>query len=82
MRIRAFIAWSALLVTVSTASAEQAIAPEELQRLHGEIRPREGEAPWAQVAWMYDLHKARQKAAQEGKPLCIWRMAGDPTGVC
>jgi hypothetical protein len=82
MRIRTLWAASTLLLVVAAAKAEQAITLEELERLHGENRPRKDESPWAKIAWMYDLHKARQKAAQEGKPLCVWRMAGDPTGVC
>ena len=73
-----------LLVTASVAAAQPAadLTPQEFERLHKEIRPRDGEATWAAIPWMYDLHKARQKAAEEGKPLCVWRMAGDPTGVC
>jgi hypothetical protein len=58
------------------------ISPAEFERLHKEIRPRTGEASWAEISWMYDLHKARARAAELGKPLCVWRMAGDPTGVC
>lgn len=58
------------------------ITPAEFERLHKEIRPRAGEASWAEIPWMYDLHKARRVAAESGKPLCVWRMAGDPTGVC
>lgn len=62
--------------------SEGNITPAEFERLHKEIRPRTGEASWAQISWMYDLHKARRLAAETGKPLCVWRMAGDPTGVC
>jgi hypothetical protein len=58
------------------------ITPAEFERLHKEIRPRPGEASWSEISWMYDLHKARALAAETGKPLCVWRMAGDPTGVC
>ena len=58
------------------------ITPDEFERLHKEIRPRAGEATWAEISWLYDLHKARRLAAEAGKPLCVWRMAGDPTGVC
>ena len=58
------------------------ITPQEFERLHKEIRPHAGEATWSEISWTYDLHRARQKAAAEGKPLCVWRMAGDPTGVC
>ena len=77
-----------LLATVALAQTGSAvesggnIAPAEFERLHKEIRPRTGEASWAEISWMYDLHKARARAAEMGKPLCVWRMAGDPTGVC
>lgn len=64
------------------APAGSEVTAEEFERLHKEIRPRAGEAPWVEISWMYDLHKARIQAAKEGKPLCVWRMAGDPTGVC
>jgi hypothetical protein len=71
-----------LLPAVALANPHDAISPSDFERLHKEIRPRPGESVWAEIPWLYDLHKARQKAAAEGKPLCIWRMAGDPTGVC
>jgi hypothetical protein len=58
------------------------VTPAEFERLHKDIRPRYGEALWAEIPWTYDLYKARQKAAAEGKPLCVWRMAGDPTAAC
>lgn len=71
-----------LLAAFAWAAGGAEITPAELERLHKEICPRPGEAPWADIHWMYDLHQARQKAAAAGKPLCIWRMAGDPTGSC
>jgi hypothetical protein len=75
--------WGLLVLpTLVAAQPVAEIAPAEFERLHRDVRPREGESPWAQVPWMYDLVKARKKAAEEGKPLCIWRMAGDPTAVC
>jgi hypothetical protein len=70
------------LLLAAVAVADDAINPAEFERLHKEIRPRTGEAVWTRIPWMYDLHKARQKAAETGKPLCIWRMAGDPTAIC
>ena len=78
----ALLACGASTWSQEKAAADNALTAEEYERLHKEIRPRTGEAVWAEIAWMYDLHKARRKAAQEGKPLCVWRMAGDPTGVC
>lgn len=71
-----------VLAAIAAASAGQEITTEEFETLHKEIRPRAGESRWAEITWMYDLHKARQKAAELGKPLCIWRMAGDPTAIC
>jgi hypothetical protein len=71
-----------LLATLAGPGAGRDITPAEFERLHKEIRPRPGESSWAEIPWMYDLHKARRKAAEEGKPLCVWRMAGDPTGFC
>lgn len=77
------LVWAAVMLhALAGASAAQEITPEEFERLHQDIRPRPGEAPWADIRWLYDLHQARRQAAAEGKPLCVWRMAGDPTGVC
>ena len=67
---------------VATGQVGPSVAPAEFERLHKEIRPRTREALWAEIPWSYDLHKARQRAAALGKPLCVWRMAGDPTAVC
>jgi hypothetical protein len=73
---------SLVLTAIAVAGPEEDLGPSQFERLHKEIRPRPGESSWAEISWSYDLHKARQKAAAEGKPLCIWRMAGDPTGTC
>lgn len=85
--IRAYSLLVVLALSPSIWSQEKgpagnAVSDEEFERLHKEIRPRAGEAVWAEIPWLYDLHKARLQAAKDGKPLCIWRMAGDPTGVC
>ncbi len=71
-----------LFACIIAAQPGADITPVEFERLHKDIRPRSGESSWAEIAWMYDLNKARKKAAAEGKPLCVWRMAGDPTAVC
>jgi hypothetical protein len=73
---------SLLFASVAAANPAIEISPADFERLHKEIRPRPGEALWAEIPWLYDLHKAREQAAREGKPLCVWRMAGDPTAVC
>lgn len=82
MRTTTAILSGLVLVALATAQSRADITPQEFERLHKEIRPRPGEAPWAEIPWTYDLVKARKKAAAEGKPMIIWRMAGDPTGIC
>ena len=54
---------------------------EKLQRL---IAPAPGESQWMQVPWMpsSNIYAARKKAAEEGKPLLLWYMAGEPLGTC
>jgi hypothetical protein len=73
---------SCLILAAATGAAGQEISPAEFERLYKVILPAADEGLWAQIPWSYDLHQARRQAAREGKPLCIWRMAGDPTGAC
>jgi hypothetical protein len=73
---------AALMLAAPAAAQTPDITPAEFERLHQDIRPRPGESPWTQIPWTYDLHKARKLAAEQGKPLCVWRMAGDPTAAC
>ena len=71
---------------VSTGSAQTSppLDVDGFARLHALIKPAPGEARWAEVPWMpsTNLWAARQKAAQEGKPLLLWYMAGEPLGTC
>jgi len=60
-------------------------SPEsDLKTLHRLIKPVTGEARWAEVPWMpsANIWAARKKAVEEGRPLLIWYMAGEPLGVC
>ena len=54
---------------------------DKLQRL---IAPGPNDSQWMQVSWMpsTDIYAARKKAAEEGKPLLLWYMAGEPLGTC
>lgn len=38
------------------------------------------EEKWRQIPWEPDLWRGRVRAADEGKPLFIWAMNGDPLG--
>jgi hypothetical protein len=51
----------------------------EFARLHGLIRPQQGESPWREIPWFTSLREARERAAAEGKPLLILTAAdGSP----
>jgi hypothetical protein len=74
---------------MAAASAQKqeeraSLTSSQFEPLHRLIKPGPGEARWAQVPWMpsTDLWAARQKAAEEGKPLFLWYMAGEPLGSC
>jgi hypothetical protein len=46
------------------------------------IKPGSGEWKFATVPWVPTVWEARKKAAEEGKPLFVWYMAGEPLGQC
>lgn len=75
-------------LTAAFSQAEErpakAFAPEQFPALHRLIQPQAGEARWEQVPWMpsTDIWAARRKAAEEGKPILLWYMAGEPLGTC
>jgi hypothetical protein len=48
--------------------------------LRQQIKPQPGESRWLEIAWLIDVHEARQKAAAEGKPLFVYS-GGGATGI-
>lgn len=54
---------------------------DSLQRL---IQPGKDDSQWLSVSWLSatNIWAARQKAAEEGKPIFLWYMAGEPLGPC
>jgi hypothetical protein len=46
------------------------------------IKPQPGEWQWASIPWVSTVWEARKKAAEQGKPMYIWYMAGEPLGQC
>jgi RNA polymerase sigma factor (sigma-70 family) len=66
-----------------TAAAPQ-ITPEQMAKLQQLIKPGPADARWMQVSWMpsTNIWAARKKAADLGKPLFLWYMAGEPLGPC
>lgn len=57
---------------------------QSFQKLHQLMKPEASESAWMQVPWMpsSNLYAARKKAAEEGKPILLWYMAGEPLGTC
>lgn len=66
----------------ASAAGTEPITPEQFEKLHALIKPQPGEWRFAQVEWMPSVWEARKKAAEEGKPILIWFMAGEPLGQC
>jgi RNA polymerase sigma factor (sigma-70 family) len=62
------------------------LTPESLAKFQALIRPADNEWRHVRIRWLTDVVAARKKAAQEDKPLFIFRTGGagynDPLGVC
>jgi hypothetical protein len=76
-----------IIVFMASAAGAQELkrlAPDNFDKVQRLIKPEPGEARWAEVPWMLssDIWAARKKAAEEGKPLFLWYMAGEPLGTC
>lgn len=66
---------------ISAQTRPPSINLEQFEYLIKLIKPMAGESPWREVPWMLDLAKAREKAAEKGKPLLIFTAAdGNPLG--
>jgi hypothetical protein len=44
------------------------------------VRPRPEELRWQAIPWQTDLRVACQLAAEQGKPVFLWTMNGNPLG--
>jgi hypothetical protein len=55
---------------------------KRFESYHELIKPHAGEWKFASIPWVPTVWEARKKAADEGKPLFIWSMAGEPLGQC
>ena len=70
------LTWASVTVT----RAAEPIAPENFATLHALMKPAEAEWKWMAIPWQTSLWEARRKAADEGKPLLLWEMDGNPLG--
>ncbi len=86
--------WRILFLPVAVpalwfAAAPQGVAQpkpipaEQFPQLHRMIKPQPGELRFQELPWLLSVHKARLKAAAEGKPILVWSGSGGaPLGVC
>ncbi|MCZ2343574.1 MAG: hypothetical protein LC104_17535 [Bacteroidales bacterium] len=59
------------------------VSAAEFDKLFQLIQPQPGESRWMEIAWYPSVWEARQKAAQEGKPLFLWAGSGGaPAAGC
>lgn len=65
---------------LNTAAAAEPIPADQFEKLHALIKPRAGEEKWAEIPWLTELWEARKKAAEQGKPILLWSMDGNPLG--
>jgi hypothetical protein len=56
------------------------LQPAQFQVLHAAVAPLGETERWMEIPWEPNLAKARERAAQEGKPLLMWIMDGHPLG--
>jgi hypothetical protein len=55
---------------------------KKLETYHKLIKPHPGEWKFADIPWEATVWDARKKAAEKGKPIFLWLMAGEPLGQC
>jgi hypothetical protein len=57
-------------------SGASKVLTEQFSQTHKLIRPQPGESRWMDIPWQTSLWHARQKAAEEGKPMFVWSGSG------
>jgi hypothetical protein len=64
----------------ATGDVAAAPNPENFRALLAAIRPTPGELRWREIPWQTDLRAACRLAAEQGKPVFLWAMNGNPLG--
>lgn len=72
----AAITWLAWLGMLNQVEAQEAITPEQFEKVHQLLKPHAGESRWRDIPWLTSLWEARVKAAAEGKPIVVWTGSG------
>lgn len=66
----------AAFLSAQEPDKRQRLSTAEIERVHRLIKPQRGESRWMEIDWHPSVWEARQKAAQEGKPLLLWAGSG------
>lgn len=62
------------------AFAAEAAAASDVDRKLAQLLPTAAEDRWLQIPWRDNVMAARKEAQQQGKPLFLWVMDGNPLG--
>lgn len=57
-----------------------AVTLDTFDDLFAQCLPKPQTERWTEIAWETELWPARQRSAQENKPLFLWAMNGHPVG--
>jgi hypothetical protein len=79
-RLRLALPALLLAATVQAEPTKPALPDTEYTSALKAIRPAAGEDRFTQIPWLTSLWEARQKAAEQGKPILLWEMDGHPLG--
>jgi hypothetical protein len=60
--------------------AEAGVDGQTFRETMAYVLPRRDEVKWQEIPWQTDLWTARQLAAEQGKPIFLWAMNGNPLG--
>jgi hypothetical protein len=62
------------------ATRGTASGPENFREILDYVQPKPDEVRWQAIPWQTDLWQARRLAAEQGKPIFLWAMNGNPLG--
>jgi hypothetical protein len=57
-----------------------AIDADTFRQTMAAVRAQPEDMQWATIPWQTDLWEARRLAAEQGKPIFLWAMNGNPLG--
>ncbi len=68
------------MVGATTNDTGAGFDPREFRETLAFVRPRPEEVRWQAIPWQTDLREACRLAAEQGKPIFLWAMNGNPLG--